>query len=280
MVSLGHDGSLFHSDGLSGSHSDLSSSSLQTDTGRTWGIHRAGFSDAQFEAAETNFGGKANGRRRDKCKGDVIAVTTNIKEPVGQRKDFKSSVERITQGDVKARLQHLEAELSSALGSLRSNSANLSEKVNGHLPEELRQLSDASEFQETEIMHVQSKLRSLRAKLAILEGKMAVAIIDAQKILNEKQKRINDARRAVQLLRTISVVWPNSAADVLLAGSFDGWATQRKMERSSAGIFSLQLKLYPGRYEIKFIVDGSWKVDPLRPIVNNNGFENNLLIIT
>uniref|UniRef100_A0A7C8YXV1 AMP-activated protein kinase glycogen-binding domain-containing protein n=1 Tax=Opuntia streptacantha TaxID=393608 RepID=A0A7C8YXV1_OPUST len=99
-------------------------------------------------------------------------------------------------------------------------------------------------------MHAQSKLRSLRAKLAILEGKMALAIIYAQKILDEKQRRVNDARRALQLLRTICIVWPNSGSEVLLAGSFDGWATQRKMERSSTGIFSLQLKLYPGRYEV------------------------------
>ncbi|KAJ6898101.1 5'-AMP-activated protein kinase subunit beta-2 [Populus alba x Populus x berolinensis] len=55
---------------------------------------------------------------------------------------------------------------------------------------------------------------------------------------------------------------------------------QRRMEKSSVGIFSLYLKLYPGRYEIKFIVDGEWRIDPLRPIVYNNGYENNLLIIT
>ena len=32
--------------------------------------------------------------------------------------------------------------------------------------------------------------------------------------------------------------------------------------------------------QIKFIVDGQWKTDPLRPIVNTSGYENNLLIIT
>lgn len=86
---------------------------------------------------------------------------------------------------------------------------------------------------------------------------------------------------------------------------------QRKMEKSSTGIFSVCLKLYPGKYEvrsffmnlimtweyfyywrnfdssfswqftqIKFIVDGIWKTDPLRPIVRNGGNENNLLSIT
>jgi hypothetical protein len=76
------------------------------------------------------------------------------------------------------------------------------------------------------------------------------------------------------------------------------------MERSERGIFSLNLRLYPGRYEvtvcfllsvisifmvsdlsklcfqIKFIVDGVWKNDPLRPTLYNNGNENNLLVVT
>ncbi|KAJ7943536.1 5'-AMP-activated protein kinase subunit beta-2 [Quillaja saponaria] len=87
-------------------------------------------------------------------------------------------------------------------------------------------------------------------------------------------------RVTLQLLRTACIVWPNSASEVLLAGSFDGWVTQRKMEKSNTGIFSVSLKLYPGKYEIKFIVDGKWMIDPLRPIVRNNGHENNLLTIT
>ena len=42
---------------------------------------------------------------------------------------------------------------------------------------DLRQLSDALEFQENEIMNAQGRLRSIRAKLAVLEGKMALAIM-------------------------------------------------------------------------------------------------------
>ncbi|XP_004228403.1 protein PTST homolog 2, chloroplastic isoform X4 [Solanum lycopersicum] len=55
---------------------------------------------------------------------------------------------------------------------------------------------------------------------------------------------------------------------------------ERKMEKSSTGVFSVSLKLYPGRYEIKFVVDGIWKIDPLRPIVHSDGHENNLFIVT
>jgi len=76
-------------------------------------------------------------------------------------------------------------------------------------------------------------------------------------------------------------MWANPASEVLLVGSFDGWTSQRKLERTSErGMFTLNLRLYPGRYEIKFIVDGVWKNDPLRPTVYNNGHENNLLVVT
>ncbi|KAL2546801.1 5'-AMP-activated protein kinase-related [Forsythia ovata] len=175
------------------------------------------------------------------------------------------------QNQVQTRLKDLELELTTALQFLRS-------KKEGYMAKE--KVSDAWEFQENEIMNSQERLRSTRAKLAVLEGKMTLTIFEAQKIVEEKQKRIDGARKALQLLRTVCIGWPNSASEVLLVGSFDGWTTQRKMEKSKMGIFSVYLKLYPGRYEIKFIVDGIWKVDPLRPITHNSKYENNLLIIT
>lgn len=204
--------------------------------------------------------------------GDEILETSEVpSEP--------SNIE-IDHNEIRSRLQHLELELSSVLHTLRLNADEvMSQKDHESSSEELRKLSDAWEFQENEIMNAQDRLRSIRAKLTVLEGKMALSIIDAQKKVEEKQKRIDDARRALRLLRTTWIVWPNSASEVLLTGSFDGWATQRKMKESSTGVFSLCLKLYPGKYEIKFIVDGEWRVDPLRPVVNDNGYENNLLII-
>lgn len=198
-----------------------------------------------------------------------------------ERNEIGLSFELIDHNQLRSRLQHLELELSSALQAVRSHADEIAtQKDHEGSSDNLLALSDALEFQENGIMNSQDKLRSIRAKLAVLEGKMALAIIDAQKIVEEKQKRIDDARRALRLLRHTCIVWPNSASEVLLAGSFDGWATKRKMEKSNTGIFSLWLQLYPGRYEIKFIVDGEWGVDPLRPIVTNNGHQNNLLIIT
>ncbi|KAL5761879.1 hypothetical protein ACOSP7_018143 [Xanthoceras sorbifolium] len=266
---LTHDTSLSGLDGLGNSY--------KPEMWRTWSIQRAGFSNMEFEAGEiaSNEKGTVDG------SGDeILELREGGSEHLNGQGDLNSFHEDINHNQVRTRLQHLELELSSVLRTLRSNKHKLvSQKGFESSSNDLQKLSDAWEFQENEIMNAQDRLRSIRAKLAVLEGKMALAIIDAQKMVEEKQKRIDGARRALRLVRSACIVWPNSASEVLLVGSFDGWASQRKMEKSSTGIFSLCLKLYPGRYEIKFIVDGQWKIDPLRPIVQNNGYENNLLIV-
>lgn len=254
--------------------------SMKPDMWRTWSNQRAGYSSADFEAAEIGFNETRVGGPMDGLGDEILELGGVASDPINTRKEL-SSFHEIDHNEIRTRLQGLELELSSVLRLLRSNASQImSQKDHESSSEELQKLSDALEFQENEIMNAQDRLRSTRAKLAVLEGKMALAIIDAQKVVEEKQNRNDDAHRALRLLRTTCIVWPNSASEVLVVGSFDGWATQRKMEKSSTGIFSMYLKLYPGRYEIKFIVDGQWKVDPLRPIVKNNGYENNLLIIT
>ena len=49
---------------------------------------------------------------------------------------------------------------------------------------------------------------------------------DAQKVVEGKRKRIDGAHIALQLLRTACIVWTNSAYEVWLVGSYDGWSTQ------------------------------------------------------
>ncbi|CAM8885958.1 unnamed protein product [Rhodiola kirilowii] len=70
-------------------------------------------------------------------------------------------------------------------------------------------VSDAWEFQQTEIMHAKDRLRSLRAKIAVLEGRISMTIIDAQKMAEVKARmQIDKARHALQILRTTYIIGP------------------------------------------------------------------------
>ncbi|KPJ58720.1 MAG: hypothetical protein AMJ42_02745 [Deltaproteobacteria bacterium DG_8] len=53
------------------------------------------------------------------------------------------------------------------------------------------------------------------------------------------------------------------AQSVLLAGDFNSWnADTHPLERTSNGMWKINLNLSPGRYEYKFLVDGQWQNDP------------------
>ena len=53
------------------------------------------------------------------------------------------------------------------------------------------------------------------------------------------------------------------AKQVSLAGSFNNWDTRSLSARKDTkGNWAVKVNLKPGRYEYKFVVDGSWLNDP------------------
>lgn len=44
--------------------------------------------------------------------------------------------------------------------------------------------------------------------------------------------------------------------------------------------FAVEMHLYPGEYEYKFIIDGKWTADENRETTNQNGALNNVLQVT
>lgn len=53
------------------------------------------------------------------------------------------------------------------------------------------------------------------------------------------------------------------ATAVFLAGDFNDWnPEQYPMRKFKSGTCTKKLKLAPGRYEYKFVVDGDWWTDP------------------
>lgn len=82
--------------------------------------------------------------------------------------------------------------------------------------------------------------------------------------------------------REIAVYWVGMAENVQIMGSFDGWSQGEAMSMEYSGDyarFSATLKLRPGRYEIKFLVDGDWRLSPEYPIAGEGLTQNNILVV-
>ncbi|XP_028555068.1 protein PTST, chloroplastic [Dendrobium catenatum] len=95
--------------------------------------------------------------------------------------------------------------------------------------------------------------------------------------LKEKIKDANSLK-----FEEVTLVWIGMAESVQVMGSFDGWSQGEEMSPEYSGNysrFSATLKLRPGRYEVKFLVDGEWLLSPELPTVGEGMLKNNLLIV-
>lgn len=68
---------------------------------------------------------------------------------------------------------------------------------------------------------------------------------------------------------------------VTLAGTFNHWRPEIRLEENSAGWYACTLQLEPGAYEYKFVVDGRWMTDPESHwfVVNEHGSLNSVLLV-
>ncbi len=70
------------------------------------------------------------------------------------------------------------------------------------------------------------------------------------------------------------------AMKVFIAGSFNRWVLV-PLRRNRAGLWRHSIRLNPGEYEYKFIVDGEWRHDPMNTIrrANEFGTENSVVAV-
>lgn len=69
---------------------------------------------------------------------------------------------------------------------------------------------------------------------------------------------------------------------VMVAGSFNNWQPEKQMlDKKGDGVYRCQLRLEPGEYQYKFVVDGVWCLDSSNPnfIPNDIGSLNSVLIV-
>ena len=57
-----------------------------------------------------------------------------------------------------------------------------------------------------------------------------------------------------------------AAKSVFLAGEFNDWsATANPLQKDRSGVWTVTVPLKPGKYQYKFVVDGTWKQDAANP---------------
>eukprot|EP00274_Cyanoptyche_gloeocystis_P000509 CAMPEP_0196664280 /NCGR_PEP_ID=MMETSP1086-20130531/56505_1 /TAXON_ID=77921 /ORGANISM="Cyanoptyche gloeocystis , Strain SAG4.97" /LENGTH=153 /DNA_ID=CAMNT_0042000523 /DNA_START=54 /DNA_END=512 /DNA_ORIENTATION=+ len=71
--------------------------------------------------------------------------------------------------------------------------------------------------------------------------------------------------------------WTYGGRDALVTGSFNEWEIKVPLQHTGNGFYT-DIPLKPGVYQYKYIVDGTWKFDPNRPITKDpHGNINNIL---
>ena len=71
------------------------------------------------------------------------------------------------------------------------------------------------------------------------------------------------------------------AARVQLAGDFNGWVLDGNEMNPVGRVWKKVVKLHPGRYRYRYVVDGMWQSDPLNPAVEPSpyGGHNSIIVV-
>ncbi|CAH9117746.1 unnamed protein product [Cuscuta europaea] len=143
---------------------------------------------------------------------------------------------------------------------------------------------------EMELMLLKQKIEVEKHALSALQIKAQTEMSKAHTLISEKNAELSSAEESLSGLKEVEILYRGKGESVEVAGSFNGWNHRIKMDpqtQASSIIVSSSLRishfwrtilwLYPGIYEIKFVVDGHWRTDPERELVNRGTIANNVL---
>ncbi|MED6156327.1 hypothetical protein PIB30_117967 [Stylosanthes scabra] len=142
---------------------------------------------------------------------------------------------------------------------------------------------------ELELSRLKEQIEKEKLALSVLQTKAEAEIDKARKLISEKDAELHVAEESLSGLKEVQLEFCGDADAVEVAGSFNGWHHRIKLDpqplTSSVDFggsrkkrfWSTTLWLYPGVYEIKFVVDGHWRIDPQRESVSRGHISNNIL---
>lgn len=142
---------------------------------------------------------------------------------------------------------------------------------------------------ELELSQLKEQIEKEKLALSVLQTKAEEEISKARKLISEKDVELHVAEESLSGLKEVQIEFCGDADVVEVAGSFNGWHHRIKMDPQpptsaidlggsrNSKFWSTMLWLYPGVYEIKFVVDGKWKTDPQLESVTRGHICNNIL---
>ncbi|KMZ63202.1 5'-AMP-activated protein kinase subunit beta-2 [Zostera marina] len=134
-------------------------------------------------------------------------------------------------------------------------------------------ISESENFDEKcEINH----LKKLLLALSTLKNKANTDVTYIQGLIISKDAELRAAEEGLIGLKEVQIEYHVHGECVEVTGSFNGWHHRIQMD-CECDCWMATLWLYPGVYEIKFVVDGVWKIDHRREVVSKGHIINNLL---
>ncbi|MBQ6136600.1 MAG: glycogen-binding domain-containing protein [Kiritimatiellae bacterium] len=106
----------------------------------------------------------------------------------------------------------------------------------------------------------------------------------AKQVVAKKAVKTAAAKTAKPVAKNVTfTVHAEKGKAVYVAGEFNKWnPTAKKMVYSAkTGVYAATVKLVPGEYQYKFVVDGTWCADPenVNSVQNDQGTFNSVIVV-
>ncbi|KAL2487359.1 5'-AMP-activated protein kinase-related [Abeliophyllum distichum] len=154
---------------------------------------------------------------------------------------------------------------------------------------EVKRLKFMLHQKELELTRLKLQVEKEKLALSALQTKAEAEVSNAQKLISEKDSELHATEESLTGLKEVEIEYLGDGETVELAGSFNGWQHRIKMDLHPSSsiinpigsrksrIWRTVLWLYPGVYEIKFIIDGHWRIDPQKESITRGTLHNNIL---
>ncbi|KAI4300323.1 hypothetical protein L6164_033714 [Bauhinia variegata] len=154
---------------------------------------------------------------------------------------------------------------------------------------EINRLKFMLRQKELELSQLKEQIEKEKLALSVLQTKAETEIGKARKLISEKDLELHVAEESLSGLKEVQIQFSGEADTVEVAGSFNGWHHRIEMDPQPSTsvvdpsgsrrsrLWSTVLWLYPGKYEIKFVVDGQWRTNNQMESVTRGHICNNIL---